>query len=174
MLKDKMAKALNQQINAEYYSAYLYYSMAYWFDDQGLGGFAKWMRVQALEEITHGQKIAGYIADRGGRVLVEQIDGPPTEWGSPLAVFENAAEHERHVSDLIHELVDLAAELRDHATSNFLQWFVAEQVEEEATADEAVGKLKLITESKGGNLYMLDREFGSRSFGMPPDMPDTV
>ena len=173
MLKDKVAQALNEQINAEMYSGYLYYSMAYYFEDEGLPGFAKWLRIQAMEEMTHAQRIAGYVVDRGARVLVKEIAAPPTEWKSPLAVFEQVAEHERHVSDLINKLVDLAREERDHATDNFLQWFVAEQVEEEASADEALGKLRRIEGSKHG-LFMLDREFGGRSFEVPADLGGVI
>jgi len=173
MINDRMEKALNDQINAELHSAYIYYAMAYWFDSVALTGFARWMRVQALEEVTHAQRIAGYIAERGGRVLMTPIADPGTEWKSALDAFEVAYKHECYISDRINKLVDQARELRDHATDNFLQWFVAEQVEEEATADDAVQKLKLVGDSKDG-LFMLDREFGARTFAMPADMAGTV
>jgi ferritin len=173
MLNDKMDKALNDQINAELHSAYIYYSMAYWFESVALTGFAKWMRIQALEEVTHAQRFAGYVTERGGRVLVSAIEGPATEWKSALDAFEVAYKHECYISDRINKLVDLSHELRDHATANFLQWFVAEQVEEEANADDAVQKLKLVSDSKDG-LFMLDREFGARAFALPADMTGIV
>ena len=173
MINDKIGKAINDQINAELHSAYIYYSMAYWFESVALTGFAKWMRVQALEEVTHAQRFAAYINGRGGRILLSAIEGPATEWKSALDAFEVAYKHECYISDRINKLVDLARELRDHATDNFLQWFVAEQVEEEANAGDAVQKLKLVEGSKDG-LFMLDREFGARAFTMPVDMAGTV
>jgi ferritin len=173
MIDGKMTQAINEQINAELHSAYIYYSMAYWFESKALTGFAKWMRVQALEEVTHAQRFAGYINERGGRVLVSGIEGPATEWKSALDAFEVAYKHECYISDRINKLVDLSHELRDHATTNFLQWFVAEQVEEESNADDAVQKLSMAGDSKNG-LFMLDREFGARAFAMPPDMAGTV
>ncbi len=173
MIDGKMEKAINDQINAELHSAYIYTSMAYWFESVALTGFAKWMRVQALEEVTHAQRFAGYVSGRGGRVLLSAIEGPATEWKSALDAFEVAYKHECYISGRINTLVDLSHELRDHATANFLQWFVAEQVEEESTADEAVQKLKLVADSKNG-LFMLDREFATRAFTMPVDMAGTV
>jgi ferritin len=166
MIDKKMEKAINEQINAELYSAYLYYAMAYYFDDKNLGGFAKWMRVQALEEVSHAQRFAGYLAERGGRVVMDKIDGPDNEWESPLAVFEAAYKHECYVSSRINKMVDLSRELSDHASYNMLQWFVEEQVEEEASADEIVQKLKLVGDS-GQGLFMVDQELGQRAFNMP-------
>lgn len=162
MLNKKIEAALNDQINAELYSAYIYYAMSAYFETKGLGGFAGWMRAQAMEEVVHAQKFFTYINERGGAVKLGAIDAPPAEWDSPLAAFKAAYDHEVHVSGLIHKLVDLAASENDHPTSNFLQWFVAEQVEEEASADEIVGKLELIGDGTGG-LFMLDRELGQRS-----------
>lgn len=166
MLKSKVEEALNKQLNEETYSAYLYWSMAAYFHSIALDGFANWMRVQALEELTHAEKFYNYINDRGGRVLLQEIKGPDTEWESPLAAFEAALEHERHISARIDDLVNLAIEERDHSTNNFLQWFVAEQVEEESTADDIVQRLKLIGDNKGG-LFMLNQELGQRQF-VPP------
>lgn len=161
MLSEKVQKALNEQLNAELYSSYLYLSMAAYFQANDLSGMAKWMQIQAQEELMHVGKYYDYIGDRHGRVLLAAVDGPPTEWSSPLEVFEEGLKHERHVTALIGKLVDLAIEERDHSTHNFLQWFVAEQVEEEATAAEIVGQLRIIKDNAGG-IYMLDRELGNR------------
>ena len=168
MLSEKIEKALNDQVNAEMYSAYLYLSMEAYFQSINLGGFANWMRVQTQEELTHAMKIYDFINERGGRVTLKQIDAPPIEWESPLNIFEAAYEHEQKVTGLINHLVDLAIEERDHATNNFLQWFVAEQVEEEDNASGIVERIKLVGDAKGG-LFMLDQELGQRTFTMPAD-----
>jgi len=166
MLDPKMEKALNEQIVAEMYSAYLYLSMAAWFDSEGLSGFGRWMRAQFQEEQVHGLMMFDYVAERGGRVELGAIDAPPSKWDSPLAVFEHTLEHERMVTGRINELVDLARELSDHATDNFLRWFVTEQVEEEDNADSIRGQLRLIGDH-GQGLLMLDRELGARVFTPP-------
>jgi len=166
MLSKKMERALNKQIVAELYSAYLYLSMSAYFHSINFGGFANWMRVQAMEESTHAMKIFDYVNERGGRVLVDAIDKPPTKWASPLAAFEAVYKHEQKVTGMINDLVDLAVKERDHATQNFLQWFVSEQVEEEASADEVVQKLKMVGR-EGGGLFMIDREMGQRVFTPP-------
>jgi ferritin len=168
MLKEKMEQALNKQVNAELYSSYLYLSMAAYFESINLKGFANWMRIQAQEENAHGMKLYDFINERGGRVRLEAIDEPPREWESPLDVFEAVYKHECHVTSLIDDLVDLALELSDHATNTFLQWFVAEQVEEEASADEIVQQLKLIG-NDGHGLFMMDREAGTRVFTPPSE-----
>jgi ferritin len=169
VLKENIQDAINDQINAEIYSAYLYYSMAAYFESISLKGFSHWMRVQALEEMTHVQKFFSYINDRGGRVLVKPIEAPPTEWDSPLAIFEATYAHEVQVTALINKLMDLAVAESDHASCNFLQWFVGEQVEEEASADDVVQKFKLVDKSEGG-LFLLDQEMDKRSFVPPPDL----
>ena len=166
MLADAIKKSLNTQVNAELYSAYLYLSMASYFEALNLKGFANWMTVQAQEEVSHAMKFYHYLNERGARVTMMAIDAPPTEWNSPLNVFERTYEHEQKVTSMINDLVDQAAALKDHATSQMLQWFVAEQVEEESSADEIVQKLKLIEHSKGG-LFMLDNELGQRAFTPP-------
>ncbi len=166
MLSDTMNKALNGQVNAEFYSAYLYLSMSNYFKRVNLPGFAKWMEVQTLEELTHAMKFYNFINERGKKVTLKGIDGPPTEWDSPLAVFENAYQHEIKVTGLINNLVDLAIEEKDHATNNFLQWFVSEQVEEEASANEVIQKLSLAKDNQGA-LFMLDQELGQRMFTIP-------
>jgi ferritin len=168
MVNQNIEKALNEQFNAELYSGYLYLSMSAYFQSINLSGFAAWMRVQAQEELVHGMKFYDYIVERGGRVKVTAIDAPPTEWESPLAVFEATYAHEQRVTGLINALVDLAIEEKDHATNNFLQWFVAEQVEEEDSACNVLEKIKLVGDAKGG-LFMLDQELGQRTFTPPAE-----
>ena len=166
MLSKKMEKAFNEQVNAETYSAYLYWSMAAALEEMNLPGFANWMRVQAQEEMTHAEKFYAQIIERGGRVKLTAIDGPPTDWDSVKTMFQDVLKHEQHVTSLIYKLVDLAIAEKDHAANNFLQWFVSEQVEEEASAQEALGKIELAGASKGG-MYMLDKEMGQRVFTAP-------
>ncbi len=167
MISKKMEEALNGQVNAELYSAYLYLSMESYFKSLDLNGFANWMRVQTQEEIVHVMKIYDFINERGGRILLQAIEGPPTQWDSPRAVFEAAYAHEQKVTGLINGLVDLAIKEKDHATHTFLQWFVNEQVEEEASADTIIQQLKMM-ESAPGGLFMLDRELAQRVFTPPP------
>ena len=166
MLNNDMEKALNAQVNAEMYSAYLYLSMSAYFQSKSLGGFASWMRVQAQEEMVHAMKLYDFINERGGRVILAPIEAPPTEWNSPLATMEAVYEHEQKVTGLINELLELALEKHDHATNIFLQWFVSEQVEEEDSANDVVEKIKLMGDARGG-LFMLDRELGQRVFTPP-------
>ena len=166
MLSQKMEKAYNDQINAELYSAYLYMSMASWFEGQQMMGFAHWLKVQSQEEMTHALKLYGHVNERGGRVQLAAIAGPPMDWNSPLAVFEEVLKHEQKVTGLINNLVDLAQAEKDHASFNFLQWFVGEQVEEEASAQDVIGKLKMVDQTSGG-LFMLDKEMAARVFTMP-------
>ena len=169
MLDNEVERGINEQINAELYSAYLYYSMAAYFESLSLKGFAHWMRVQALEEMTHVQKFFAFVNDRGGRVSLDPIDAPASEWASPLAVFEAVYAHEVHVTGLINKLMDLVLARSDHASCSFLQWFVSEQVEEEASADEVLQKLKLVDKTEGG-LFLLDQEMDKRTFSLPPDL----
>jgi ferritin len=161
-----MQEALNKQINAEIYSAYLYLSMSAHFQSVNLAGFANWMRVQWQEELAHALKFYDYVNERGGRVVLQPVEAPPSAWDSPLALFEHVHQHEQKVTGMINKLVDLAVEIRDHATNNVLQWFVAEQVEEEASADEVVQKLKLVGDDPSA-LFMIDRELAQRVF-VPP------
>jgi len=163
MLKERVLKALNEQINAEQYSALLYLSMSAWFEDKGLPGFANWMYVQYQEELTHANKIFKYVIERSGKVELKGIEQMPVEFESVLQVVEKTLEHERYITELINNLVDVAFEARDHATQSFLQWFVDEQVEEEANVTEILDSLKLI-EGKGNGLFMLERELRQRSF----------
>ena len=168
MLNETMEKAINDQLNAEMYSAYLYLSMSAYFESTGLKGFSGWMKAQAQEEMLHAMKFYDFINERGGRVMLKAIEAPPTEWDSPLDVFKAVYSHEQKVTGLINALVEIAAENRDHATSIFLQWFVSEQVEEEDSANEVVQKIELIGDASGG-IFMLDRELGQRTFTMPSE-----
>jgi ferritin len=169
MIKGKMESALNKQLNAEFYSSYLYLSMSAYFESINIKGFANWMRIQTQEELVHAMKFYDYINERGGRVTLTAVEAPPIEWDSPLAAFEHVYKHEQKVTGLINELVNLSISEKDHASNNFLQWFVAEQVEEESSADAIVQKLKLIGEEHGG-LFMLDQELGQRIFTPPPEI----
>jgi ferritin len=143
------------------YSAYLYLAMNAYFQSINFNGFAQWMRVQCQEEMGHAMKIYDFITERGGRVALEAIDKPQSEWKSPLAAFEAAYKHEQKVTGLINGLVELAGKEKDHATGIFLQWFVSEQVEEEKNASEIVAKLQILKDS-AGPMYMLDKELGKR------------
>ena len=160
-LSKKMEKALNAQINAEMYSSYLYLSMSADLDGKALAGFSNWMKIQAQEELYHAMKLYDFVLERGGSVTLDTIEAPQTEWKSPLAIFQAAYKHELLVTSLINKLMDLAIKEKDHATNNFLQWYVKEQVEEEASADEIVQKIKLIG-SQGNGIFMLDKEMAAR------------
>ncbi|HHW62181.1 MAG TPA: ferritin [Syntrophomonadaceae bacterium] len=167
MIKQNLADALNKQINAELYSAYLYLSMAAYCENISLKGFAHWMRMQTKEEVAHAMHMYEYLAERGGRIMLETIAAPPTEWESPLDMFTEVYAHEQKVTGLINDLVNLAQDERDHALYTFLQWYVSEQVEEEASADEIVQQLKLMGQDNPSLLFMLDRELGQRVFVDP-------
>lgn len=166
MLKKKMLAAFNEQINAEMYSAYLYLAMEAYFQSINLTGFANWMRAQTQEEMMHAMKIYDFVFERGGQVTLEAIDKPPFTWDSPLAAFEEVLKHEQHVTALINNLVDLAIKENDHASNIFLQWFVTEQVEEEASADAVIQRLKLTKDNASG-LFMIDAQLAQRVFTMP-------
>jgi len=168
MLDSKIQNALNEQINAEMFSAYLYLAMVAYFNDLGLSGFAVWMTSQAQEEMVHAMKFFNYIVERGGRIELLQIEKPQAEWDSPIAAFQDAYKHEQYITGRINDLVNLAIEIKDHATNQMLQWFVEEQVEEEASADEVVQKLAYVQDAPGG-IYMIDKELGARVplFTMP-------
>jgi ferritin len=166
MINNKVEAAINKQINAEIYPAYLYLSMNAYFHSINLAGFANWMRVQALEELTHADKFYNFLVSRGGAIKLEAVEGPPVRWKSALDVFENALKHEQKVTSLINNLVDLSLTEKDHATNSMLKWFVDEQVEEESNAENIIRQLKLMGDS-GHGLYMLDRELAQRVF-VPP------
>ena len=160
-ISQKLIDAINTQINKELYSSYLYLSMAAYFENKNLSGFAKWMFVQAKEENEHAMKFFQYLCERGAKVELKPIEGPTTDWASPLNVFEDVYAHEKKVSEMIINLLELAKSEKDYATENFLQWFVKEQVEEEANASVIVEKLKLVKENVGA-LFIIDKELGSR------------
>ncbi len=158
----KMETAINGQINAEMHSAYLYLSMASWFEARSLNGFAHWMRTQYMEETMHAMKFYNFLCERGGRVLLKPIGEVPTEWKDQIEVFEEVVKHEALVTGLINKLVRLARELDDYATDSFLNWYVDEQVEEEDTAGAIVAKLKLIA-NDGMGILQMDGELGARA-----------
>jgi ferritin len=166
MISDKMEKAINDQINAELYSSYLYLSMSAYFHTHNLEGFANWMRIQYQEETFHALKFFDYLAERGGKPELTQIAAPPKDFKSIVEIFEMTLEHERKVTGLIHKLVDLAISKSDHATNSMLQWYVNEQVEEEASAEKLLGELKRIGDNSSA-LFMLDREMSARVFTPP-------
>jgi ferritin len=166
MLNQKMEEALNKQVTAELYSAYFYLAMSSYCESISLSGCANWMRAQAQEELYHGIKIYDYINERGGRAIMAAIDQPPAEWESIQDMFAAVLAHEQKVTGLINDLMNLAQDERDHASTSFLQWFIDEQVEEESSVGEVVDKLKLIGKD-GNGLFVMDRELGQRVFTPP-------
>ena len=166
MLKSNLLAALNQQINEEYYSSYIYQAMVAYFEDNHLDGCAHWMRLQAQEEHDHALKIFDYVISRGGRVVLAAVQAPPKEWPSPQAAFEAALAHEKLMTANITKLADLAQSEKDHATNNLMQWYVTEQVEEEANVDDIVNKLKMVG-GDGAGLFLMDRELKSRVAAAP-------
>jgi ferritin len=139
-----MEKALDEQINAELYSAYFYLSMVSYFESISLSGFASWMKVQVQEELSHADKFMNYIHERGGKITFKEIESPKSNWKSPLEVFKATLKHEQYVTSLINNLVGIAISEKDYATQNFLQWYVSEQVEEESSVSQVVEQLKLV------------------------------
>ncbi len=166
MLNNKIQDALNEQINAEFWSAYLYLSMAMHFEAEGRSGIANWFKIQFQEEQAHATIFMNYINQRGGRVELKAIDAVPTQWESPLDAFKATLAHEQKVTQLINNLFGLAEEERDYATRDRLAWFINEQVEEEDTARQLIDKFKLIG-NDGMGLYMLDQELASRVYTAP-------
>jgi ferritin len=160
-LSKKMQDAFNEQIREELYSAYIYLSMASYFEAQNLSGMAHWMKAQSSEEMAHAMKFFGFVNERGGRVLLQALKQPPTEFGGPTDIFEKALEHEQYISSRIHDLYSLAVEEKDYASYSLLQWFIDEQVEEEQNAGDIVAVLKMIGD-KGQGLIMLDRQLAQR------------
>lgn len=165
MISKKMEKAINEQIKWEFYSAYLYLAMSAWFERQGLPGCANWMRVQREEETFHAMKFLDYLLERGGSVQLQAIDAPESVWKSPAAVFEHTQKHEAEVTRRINALMDLAMKEKDHAAVIFVQWFVSEQVEEEASVAAVLDKVKLVGD--GPSFYLLDQELAARVFTPP-------
>lgn len=161
MIAPSIEAAFNQHINHEQYSSYLYLSMAAWCERRGLRGFSHWMRGQATEESQHLMKFFDFLLDRGGSVKLQAVPEPPHEWTSPLNVFESAYEHECEVSGRINELVETVMAERDHAANVFLQWFVNEQVEEEASIGDIVSRLRLVGDD-GRGILLVDQELAQR------------
>ncbi len=166
MLSEKMQNALNEQINKEIYSSYLYMAMSMYFAAEDYDGASSWMRIQALEELSHAEKFMGYVNERDGRVALELIAKPKFEWTNAVEAFTDAYKHEQFISSSINELINIAREEKDFMSDNFLQWFVAEQVEEEASAKEVIRMFKLAGNG-GGGLLMIDKELASRVFTPP-------
>lgn len=166
MIKKEVLDALNSQINAESYSAYMYLSMAAHFESMGLSGFANWMKVQYQEEAAHALKFFNYVTERGGKVILKAIDQVPVEFDGIVDIYEKTLIHENHVSDLINNLMNVAVKASDHATQSFLKWFIDEQVEEEANVEKILSTLKLIN-GQGNGLFMMDRELSQRVFVDP-------
>ncbi len=166
MINEKVSKVLTEQVNKEFYSAYLYLSMSAYFSDLGLLGFANWMRIQAQEEQAHAMLIYDFIIDRGEKVVLSAIDAPQNAWKNPLEVMEEVLKHEVYVTGLINNIVTVAEEVKDRATMSYMNWFVDEQVEEEANAQDIISKLKLIGDDKSA-LYLLDKDLSARVFVAP-------
>jgi len=160
-MNKKTEEAMNEQINKELYSAYLYYAMSAYFEEMNLKGMAHWMRIQAGEEQEHAHKFYEHIVRRGGRVKLKAIAAPDMKFQSPLAAWEAAYKHEQMITQSIHSLVELATAEKDHAAQPLLQWFVEEQIEEEENTIEVVNRLKM-TKDSGHAILMVDRELGSR------------
>ena len=161
MINKSMQDAMNDQINKELYSSYLYLSMAAYLEDRNLSGFAHWMRVQETEEREHAMKFYDFIVERGGRVMLKAIEAPKTEWKSTLVLAEEVAAHEAMITASIHALYELALKEKDYSAQIMLQWFITEQVEEERNAAEIVSNLKLI-EDRGTAVLMLDHRLAKR------------
>lgn len=166
MLNNKLQDAINEQINAELWSAYLYLSMGLHFEAEGMPGVANWFKIQFQEEQAHATIFMNYVNQRGGRVVLKAIDAVPTSWESPLEAFKATLEHEKKVTSLINNLYALAEAEKDYATRDRLNWFVSEQVEEEDNCRTLIDKFTLIG-NDGMGLYMLDQELGARTYTAP-------
>ena len=166
MISAKLQKAVNNQIQAEMYSANLYLAMSGYCTSKGLKGFANWLRVQYQEETMHALKFVDYILARGGELELKAIDAVPVDFGTPVEVFEKILAHEEHVTSLINKLHEVAVDEKDVAAQIFLQWFVTEQVEEEATASEVLEQLKMVGDKSSG-LFYLDKELATRVYQPP-------
>lgn len=161
-LHPDIERALNEQINHEFFSAYAYLAMAGWFEHKSLGGMAAWMNLQGQEELGHAMKFRRYLCDRGGRIVLLQLDQPKGDFKSPLEAFELSLQQEHQVSALINRIYDLATEHRDHSTASYLRWFLDEQVEEEKTVNDMIAKLRLAGDNPNG-LFLLDQQAGERA-----------
>ena len=163
MISKKVQNVLNSQINKEFYSAYLYLAMSAFFDEIGLYGFANWTKVQAREEIDHGMILFDYIIERDGRVNLDKIDSPERNFENPLQVFEKILEHEKFVTESINCVASMSEDECDLATRHFINWYITEQVEEEANARDVITKLKMFGNEKA-SLYHLDQDLSKREY----------
>ena len=166
MMNKKLEKAFNNQINKELYSEYLYMSMYAYFDRMNLQGFKNWMNVQMQEEHAHAMGMFNYLHERGGKVVLQAIEQPETDWKSPVELFEHVLKHEQYVTSLINGLMDVADEVKDRAAVSFLDWYLKEQVEEEANVSKVLKTLKMVCDDKN-SLYMFDKELAARVFNPP-------
>ena len=166
MINDKIRDAFNEQIKHEAESAYLYFGMSAWFQNKSFDGMAQWMRAQAVEEMGHAQRFMNHILDRGGEVTLLPLGVEKTEWKSPLEAFQDALAHEKFITGKINDLVELSYELKDRAARTFLEWFVNEQIEEEAVPAKIVDDLTLVADN-GYGILMIDRELGQRQVTIP-------
>ncbi len=166
MMNKKLEKAFNNQINKELYSEYLYMSMYAYFDRMNLQGFKNWMNVQMQEEHAHAMGMFNYLHERGGKVVLQAIEQPETDWKSPVALFEHVLKHEQYVTSLINKLMDVAEEVKDRAAVSFIDWYLKEQVEEEANVTKVLKTLKMVCDDKN-SLYMFDKELATRVFNPP-------
>jgi len=164
MISKAIQDAVNEQINQELYSSYLYLSMAAYFENKNLPGFAKWLHVQTDEERAHGMKFYQHLVDRGGRVMLKAIAAPATEWKSYLEAFKEVQAHEAEVTAFINGLYELALKEKDYPMQVLLQWYINEQVEEEKNAADIVQQLELI-DTHGTAVLMLDHQLGKRGGG---------
>lgn len=163
MIKQTIEKALNSQINAEFYSSYLYLAMSSHCEVKGLSGLSNWLNVQAQEELTHALKLYHYVLERGGKPEFLKIEGAPNEWETLSQLFGEVVNHEQMITKRINDIASLALKEDDHALYHFIQWYINEQVEEEATAEQVLMQVKM-AEENNSTLFMLDKELGSRVF----------
>lgn len=173
MITTTIRNALNSQFNHELFSSYFYLAMAAWCDDNGLKGFASWMRVQSQEELSHAMILHNYLMEQNAEVVFAQIDAPKLEAQTVLEVFTAAYEHEQVVTKNFNEIASLCQDERDYATSNFVQFFIDEQVEEESAFRDILDQLKLVG-NVGHALFLIDREMGQRSFVMPAKLSEST
>lgn len=166
MISKKLQDAINLQINKELHSEYIYLSMAAYFQSNDLDGIANFFTVQTQEEHFHAMKFYNYLLERGGKIELKAIEGPPVDFKSHVDVFEQTLAHEKYISKSINELMDMAIKENDHSLASFLKWYVDEQVEEEATASRLLGRMKLI-DGNGQGLLMIDAELAQRTFTPP-------
>lgn len=161
MISKKMSDALNGQINKEMFSSYLYLAMSAYCQHEGLSGVANWMKIQAQEEMLHAMRFYQYMESQGAQIALQAIEAPPTTFKSALHLFQETLKHEQFITKSIQGLADLAQKEKDHATSIMLQWFITEQIEEEANATDILNKFKMVGNSSQG-IWMIDRELAAR------------